>query len=649
MFQRISLLLLYKFVLQFSICALITGSILHFGDLRFYNLTEVLNKNFVFFVFLNLYTIIFVLLLKKEAQGKRKLSKAVLPLLELTLILLIFVLYVVGLFSDTYHLVSILSLTLAFVFALHFSLTKNTDSPETPKLIIKSKHFNKPLVTTIILIIILIIGFVVRIWNLDYIQASDNFNLSSAQAFAETGTFTYERSYDITFTIGYVFDILGVSLFNARLPFVIIGLVAVYFSYLIGRFISKQTALLSAFFTAISPDIIEQSTAVREYSINFLLLSACLYLLLLSYSKMFTNSLYKLAYYLSIYILLCSIIFIYGSLTQNFTTGLIILILTIFTIFIVPHIVKKEKYYYFILLVSYLIIGLIFYYSYLTGLFAPGINLNVYWVRIFTDPMISYPMQWFSYVNIGIPIILLILILPIFNKNAVVTSLTLTFFTVVLLFAFKFINDLNYVPTRYLFILYPVYVIIFSIGLLKLISLVININLRLKYILIVPFVMVAVNVGQNVLHAARHDLVENWPYESPRRPTAIGTRADVERLNDYIRKENLIDVSKPIILDSFDPAWIQIPLGYKISTSSTFSDNGSGRYERAENVFLENDWWGIHEFTTTLDKYDSGFYIARSSKYIDSGPYHEETRFSLIAIYENFNIYYWESNKKSDS
>ena len=85
------------------------------------------------------------------------------------------------------------------------------------------------------LIGIILLGFILRIWNLNYLQGADNYNLISSLSYFQDGSFFYLRNSQITLFLGTLFSIFEPSLFFARLPFVLVGTASILLTYLFGK------------------------------------------------------------------------------------------------------------------------------------------------------------------------------------------------------------------------------------------------------------------------------------------------------------------------------------------------------------------------------------------------------------------------------
>ncbi|MFA5993195.1 MAG: hypothetical protein WC796_05810 [Candidatus Pacearchaeota archaeon] len=139
------------------------------------------------------------------------------------------------------------------------------------------------------LIAIVVLGFVLRIWNLGavpfwYDELLHISQIQTINSLTELGNihFTYTRTLPITF-LALIGKLLfkATSEFTMRFPIVILSLISMPLVYLLTkRFISKRYSILASFFVCINPVCIIISQEVRYYvllSILILLFYICLY------------------------------------------------------------------------------------------------------------------------------------------------------------------------------------------------------------------------------------------------------------------------------------------------------------------------------------------------------------------------------------
>jgi|GEM_PF-3041394 len=148
---------------------------------------------------------------------------------------------------------------------------------------------------TLFLFFLLVLGFVVRIINLTALEpyTDEYIHLMYAQSInghGVTNIYTdgqfnelYMRGYFLTYLVSIIFKFFGESLFNARLPGIIISTLTIIPMYFIGKKIAnRQVGLITATLWAFLPWGIMISRNVREYA-YFPLFYALTFLLFISF------------------------------------------------------------------------------------------------------------------------------------------------------------------------------------------------------------------------------------------------------------------------------------------------------------------------------------------------------------------------------
>ena len=93
------------------------------------------------------------------------------------------------------------------------------------------------------LILIVLMGFGLRIYNLDFLCPQwDEYNhLVGAKRWMLEGDFNYNRAAFLTYIVGFLFKLNnGTSLFLARFPIVIFGVLSIVAIYFLGKKINKK-------------------------------------------------------------------------------------------------------------------------------------------------------------------------------------------------------------------------------------------------------------------------------------------------------------------------------------------------------------------------------------------------------------------------
>jgi len=339
--------------------------------------------------------------------------------------------------------------------------------------------FKKKYCASLLLLLITIIGFGLRIWNLDVLSpVRDEYNhLNAAKHLLENGYFNYQRAEIITYLTYFSWKIFNngeISVFWARFVSVILGTISIPMIYYLVKINSnKKIALIAAAFCAFSPFHIGLSRYLREYIFYF----DVMLLMLISITGICPaikskNYLKSVLYFLLI-ALFISYYFIFGG-----STLIIVVILTIaFIIFyllnnLYEHKDKifsifskfnQRKFSIFIYISIMAILTVILWYfldkyifkSIFFEIHAP----EIFWFKIFFSA--NNEQQWFHhniFSELGILLFLLLGALPNL-KNVFFRSVLLSFASILICYMAFFENTSN---SRYIFYLLPFFMIIFS-------------------------------------------------------------------------------------------------------------------------------------------------------------------------------------------
>ena len=130
------------------------------------------------------------------------------------------------------------------------------------------------------LLLLVLIGFGLRIWDLDFLSPmrDEYLHLVGAKRFMIEDTFNYSRAAFLTYIIGFLFKLnAGTSIFLARFPSVVFGTASIVAIYFLAKKINKKVGIISCFLITFSPFCVALSRFAREYQAYFL----CILLLLL--------------------------------------------------------------------------------------------------------------------------------------------------------------------------------------------------------------------------------------------------------------------------------------------------------------------------------------------------------------------------------
>jgi hypothetical protein len=458
--------------------------------------------------------------------------------------------------------------------------------------------------------------------------------LAAAKSLYDNGTFFYPRNLQITYLMNFFFNIFGFSILTARLPFILIGTLTMLFVYgATKKLFGSKVAVISALLFSLSPVVIEKTLQIREYGENFLISSAVLFGFLYFSNKGI------LKIYLFTFIS-TALIFIYSKIVHNYTIQSLIL-LNFFTSYFYTFMYFskfKRK-----ILSLFIFASCIMWFTlfYLFDKFITGFNFlsyEPYWFQLFFDPSIQYPMQWFSTTNISTISIFFLFCIPVFLSKFEIRIFFISFLLFVLTFVFKFNNELSYIPTRYLYHLYPIYILIFSISIVFYFDL--QKNIRTKSLFGLTMIVFFIN-PINLWKSINHEFVTTWPINDKTRPTSIGTRMDVNQFLHEVDQKKLFSINKPLVLSNFDPSWLILHYSLRMSPDRSFSDNGKYKYDIPENIFLENNYWNIHELSQVVNKNDTGAYITRKSANFETSAEYNLAKFNLEVEKNEFQYFTW--------
>ncbi len=492
-----------------------------------------------------------------------------------------------------------------------------------------------------LLILIASLGAVLISWNLDYFQGSDNFNFMSAKALYENGHFFYPRNLQLTYLIYGLFRFFGPSMIIARLPIVFIGVASIVLIYFLGKNNNKLTGLVCSFLLATLPEAIENFSTVREYGENFLISLVITLIIINFYIKYRASKGGFLIRYAALVIFLASLTYLYRSLVYNYSLTAIILNIFLLSIPIIFITLWKHLRSLLIFFIGGILIVIWWLFKIFPsiGPFYRGWSYDPAWFLMFFDSTIRLPVQWFSLSSMGLLLIFAVFLIPLFFKNHLVRLYYFTFFLTVALFVFKIKNSLPYLPTRYLFYIYPFYIAIFSFAIVYLFYLCRTYKFKnLVTILFTIFIFSSFIILPNTYHAMNHDLDSTVSF---RQVSSLGSRGDIVPLFDFLKEKHVLDKNPALVITSLDPAWFTYEFNYPIDSNRYFSDRGANTYDTASGIYLESSFWDIHELNSTLDKFDSGVFITRAPQFRGESFIYHGKNFSLIGVASYFKIYSW--------
>lgn len=363
---------------------------------------------------------------------------------------------------------------------------------------------------SIALIVLVITGFFLRVWNLDFLSPSrdEYYHLVGAKRFILEGTFNYSRGDFLTYIIGFLFRLNGdTSLFLGRLPSVIFGTLSIIAIYFLAKKINKNVGIISAYLLTFSPLAIGLSRFARFYQAYFLFI--LLYLVysvyLLENIKNFSSwwEKNKITFIIKFSIIfLPAIYYIYHERAEAFL--ILYLILGIFTmIFLMSELQKREG----IItrnknvLSLFIVLFIVF-----SALFVPTFLNSYDWLlrdeigekeERYEDALfkpdwdyVGLKLQWFSGSNFTKQFAIFLFAIPILftYKNKQIISNYLAF--LIIFIAFTYVIDRYFAP-RYIYYAIPFYITIYacSISIILKLSGLFNNKSKFIYLLLVSVLL----------------------------------------------------------------------------------------------------------------------------------------------------------------
>ncbi len=511
-----------------------------------------------------------------------------------------------------------------------------------------------------ILFLIFLVFLITRLYNNEFINASDNYNLLGVKNLYENGVSFYSYSPITDNIMLFFLNIFGWSLFTIKIPFLIYSFITLVFINLIGKKIDMGVALLAPFLFAISPWAIAQSRITRDYSFDLMIAAIVIYLGFLFYEKIreekkISNS---IKYFL-LFSLIPLSIFLLSIITrgQVLTTGIYALFIAIFILFIFLEKFKvkaRNLYWAFMPILLIVFLFLLEKWPFRFGFSKPD---NTF-LKMFFDPTVDSPWQWYHGINIEMLSAFFIVIFAlgflslkqkILSQNFLLT-LGGSFVFIILLYSLKFESHLNYIPTRYIYFAFIPFVLIFSNGILNLL------RIFPKYQQILLVVLLFSFITPNALAYSIHPYLqyEKKPniYNIQADNIGIG-RFDVLEFSQYLQEEENLQHEDILVIDGGYELFT-IYLDRPMDSSRKLVRDGRNYYDIAKNTYVQSDYFGYYEVVKAVNKHRSGFYISNKNcfqinEYADRVPLGEHDffigtqRLNFEGKAHGFKIYSWEN------
>ena len=254
--------------------------------------------------------------------------------------------------------------------------------------------------------------FLTRLYSLNYIDGSDNFDDVALKGLYENGFSYYKYSLISTYFSLGLLKIFGWGIPLLKIPYIIYSFITFVIVYFIAKFINKKVALISLFLFVTSPWSIILSKITRDYSFDCMIGSIVLLIGINLYKRFQINN--KNLRYLVYLFVISGIIYILTKINNRVQTLIVLTFIFVIFVFIVYDIIKKQsiinfrfEYLYLIgTIIIFILIILFIRYSF----FYPLDKSNYFYFDVFFNPLTESPWQWFH----GRIILLSLCILSIF-------------------------------------------------------------------------------------------------------------------------------------------------------------------------------------------------------------------------------------------
>jgi len=451
-------------------------------------------------------------------------------------------------------------------------------------------------------ILIVILFLFLRLYSLGYIDGSDNYNDVAIKALYENGHSFYQYSLITTQLMLLSVKIFGFNFMALKLPFILYSLITIIFIYFIAKFIDKKVALLSILLFAISPWSIILSKVTRDYSFDCMIGAIVLYVCFCLYQrskniniKQYLKNILNLFYIILLFVL----IYFLTEINGRSQTMLVIIFPFITGIFMFYNILKNSlkinskfrqvfKILYFptILLIVIIFLYFVEYWPFIKGYF-----FDKFYFEVFFNSLTESPWQWFHNNLIPTALIFSFFLFPfLFNllnhkKKYILNILYSAFFFGLILYLFKYQSHLNYDPTRYVYFLFPVYCIIFSLSIFYFIRNYKKTNIQKLFVILIIILLffnfTSFYYAINPIKAYEKEKISNLKIDN------IGTgRYDMGRVISFIRKNDPLLNSTYVLSGRFNE--FILLLDWPIDKNKSVVSYEGIRYDVGENMFLQS-------------------------------------------------------------
>jgi hypothetical protein len=473
-------------------------------------------------------------------------------------------------------------------------------------------------------IIVLFLGL--RFYSMDYIDGSDNYNDIAVKALYENGHSFYKYSVITTQLMLLSVKTFGFEIWALKLPFILYSLITIIFIYFIAKFIDKKVALLSILLFAISPWSIILSKVTRDYSFDCMVGAIILYLCLLLYQKSkdpgIKRGLWGLFRLLAL-VILTYILSKFNGRSQTLIVLVIPLVVGGFMSYnFIQNNFKFKKFFKVVYFPAILFLGIFASYFVEYFPFARGYSFSRFYFDVFFNSLAESPWQWFHGNLIPGILVFAIFLFPLIaiflksEKSEIVPILYCMFFFGLSLYLFKYQSHIGYNPTRYIYFLFPVSVIIFSTSFIYALRQYGRISLQ-KFLLVLIVVLLFFNFT-SIIYAIDPIRLYDMNGISELTIDNIGTgRFEMMAVTNFIKQDLEWSPGDIYIFGGKYPEFILL-LDYHIDRQrSIIRDNGQ-QYEVGKNMFIESSYYNVHELEKAIKTRNKGYFVTKHACITDS-------------------------------
>ncbi|MFH1590556.1 MAG: hypothetical protein ABIC95_01375 [archaeon] len=509
------------------------------------------------------------------------------------------------------------------------------------------------------LIAIALIGIGLRVWSAGTITPGrDSFHhIIAAKNIIENGIHYYTRSDFLNYSLAFLFKRFGYSLFIARVPLIIASTISTFIIYQLGKKISKKIGLLSSLLWVTSPWAIGMAHFVREYEI-MVMISLFLILNILNYFQKVENHIVtkfkaRLFWFSVISIGLTTA---FMKLTSSAGIMLLsaVLVLGICSVsWMVTEYFSNHKKMAYSVIVAIMSLTYFFFKEFFwfgkkiiplpISLVDKGIHFVPYWFNVFFNPLVEFPVQWYS-LEAGItwvlPVIIVVSVIALMT-NKYYRLYLIVFFSYLLFYSTKLIEQAYFLP-RYIYVTLPYFSIILSAGIFITTFIIIGLFSKKIVKIGVLLLMILFFLGIFDLGNTIHGVHENLKEHVDNRQVTENENRDLEPLLALMDLNGFKNDDVVITTIPMEFIWyknMSMSKGRKIvKVGKSVNPTGDTIYE-------------LSEFSTVVVGIDSGWLIAEVWRQINDKPMPQEdffvedrmVKFLGVRSYR-YAVYKWEVN-----